>query len=236
MTKLSSSLLHPPSINYQSIQNIQLRMDDDTTIQPSSSVRVLGVVFDKHMDMSDHVSSVSKSVNFHIRNISRIRKFIDQDACHAAVRALVLSRLDYCNSLLNGTSLSQLKSLQLLQNKAARLVYCKSKFDHVSHLISDLHWLRIDKRIMYKTVTLTYKCMNNLSPVYLADLLLPHTSKYNTRSTTSKILSVPRTHKVIGDKAFSTTAPRIWNSLPLTIKNSPTFSFLKKHLKTHLFS
>ena len=115
------------------------------------------------------------------------------------------------------------------------VIHCKSKFDHVSHLISDLHWLRVKNRIMFKTLSLTYKCLNNLAPLYLTDLLLPHTSKYNTRSTMNKTLAVPRTHKRIGDRAFSATAPKIWNSLPVEIKKNLTFQVFKKDLKTHLF-
>ena len=102
--------------------------------------------------MSKHVANVSRSVNFHIRNISRIRKFIDKDSCHAVIRALVLSRLDYCNSLLNGILLKDLDSLQLLQNKAARLIHCKPKSVHVTPLINDLHWLRVNNRVIYKTL------------------------------------------------------------------------------------
>ena len=74
------------------------------------------------MNMSIHISNLCKTVNFHIRNLWRIRRFITQDACHHAVRALVLSRIDYANSLLFGAREADIKRLQRLQNKAARLV------------------------------------------------------------------------------------------------------------------
>ena len=66
---------------------------------PSKSIRNLGVVFDNQMCMSDHVTQLCKSINWLIKNINRIRPYIDVDTCHNLVRALVLiSRLDYCNS------------------------------------------------------------------------------------------------------------------------------------------
>ena len=68
-------------------------------IKPSEAVRNLGVIFDSTMSMSSHISSVSRSLNYHLRNIGRIRSYIDKDTCNHAVRSLVLSRIDYCNSL-----------------------------------------------------------------------------------------------------------------------------------------
>ena len=103
--------------------------------------------------MSDHVTQLCKSINWLIRNINRIRPYIDVDTCQNLVRALVLSRLDYnCNVLLNGISKKDLKRLQMLQNKCARLVCLKPKFEHVSPLLNQLYWLPVGERIIYKTL------------------------------------------------------------------------------------
>ena len=75
---------------------------DDVEIHPSLSVKKLSAVFYTHMKMDNHVTQLSRSLNFHIRNLSRIRRFIDVNSCHNAIRSLILSRLDYCNALLNG--------------------------------------------------------------------------------------------------------------------------------------
>ena len=85
----------------RNLPDIQLRLGN-ISVRASTSVKNLGVIFDASMSMSGQVSAICKSVNFHIRNLWRIRRFITQDACHHAVRALVLSRIDYANSLLHG--------------------------------------------------------------------------------------------------------------------------------------
>ena len=73
------------------------------TILPADSVRNLGVVFDSQMSMSMHVKTLHKSFTFQLRNISRIKRFLDFEICHLIVRALVLARLDYGNvSFLDG--------------------------------------------------------------------------------------------------------------------------------------
>ena len=113
--------------HHRKLQHVSLQLDDHTTISPSDSIRLLGCVLDKQMSMTDQVTNVSKSVNFHSRNISRIRKFIDKDTCHSVVRFLITSRLDYCNSLYNGVTGKNLDRLQKLQNKAACIVHCKPR-------------------------------------------------------------------------------------------------------------
>ena len=73
--------------------NITLKIGTEH-IKPSETIRNLGAFFDSHMTMSSHINNVTKTVTFHLRNIGRIRKYIDQTTCHHAVRSLILSRLD----------------------------------------------------------------------------------------------------------------------------------------------
>ena len=88
----------------------------------SSTIRNLGVMFDLKMSMSSQVNAIVWSTNFHLRNISRIRKNINQDTCVNVIRSLVTSRLDYCNSLLYGITNKDLRKLIGIQYRAAKLV------------------------------------------------------------------------------------------------------------------
>eukprot|EP00057_Strongylocentrotus_purpuratus_P002063 XP_003723768.1 PREDICTED: RNA-directed DNA polymerase from mobile element jockey-like [Strongylocentrotus purpuratus] len=142
-----------------------------TVIEPSTSIRSLGVEIDANLKLNRHVSSLSSSLHFHLSNIARIRPFLDQSACEHAVRALVSSRIDYANSLLCGTSALNVKRLQRAQNRAAKLVFRAKKYDHVTPFLQQLHWLPVEKRITYKILTITYKCLNNSAPNYLTKLL-----------------------------------------------------------------
>ena len=110
-------------------------------IFPSPVIRNLGVMPESDMSMTSHVASISSSTNYHLRNIARICRFIDKDTCKQAVRALIISRLDYCNSLLINIMAKSIKTLQKIQNRSVRLIFLASRRDNTSPLIKELHWL-----------------------------------------------------------------------------------------------
>ena len=189
--------------------------------------------------MSPHISSVSRSLNYHLRNIGRIRRYIDTDTCNHTVRSLVISRLDYSNSLLSGITRKDMQKLQTIQNRAARLIFGASRKVHTSPLLKQLHWLPVPERIQFKTLTLIFKAFNGEAPIYIQDLLTPHSYTENTRYLRSHAdeytLVQNRTHTSHGDKAFSNSGPLLWNELPNTLRSSHNTKTFKSLLKSHLF-
>ncbi|XP_072043081.1 uncharacterized protein [Amphiura filiformis] len=123
------------------------------------------------MSMTDHVKATIKSVNFHLRNVYRLRRFITIDSCHHLVRTLILSRPDYANSRF-GISSKDRKKLQELQNRAARIVLRTDRYHPSAPLLDRLHWLPVEKRVVYKVLLLTFKCLNGLGPSYLTSRIL----------------------------------------------------------------
>ena len=102
-------------INSISVAGIQVTLQQTT-------VRNLGVVFDANMSMVSHVSSVIKSVTYHTRNVSRIRKYLTVDSANGLVNSVVTSRLDYCNLLLAGIGKGQWDCLERVQRCTACVV------------------------------------------------------------------------------------------------------------------
>jgi hypothetical protein len=225
------------NLRIRNLTNISLTIGD--AIIPSSSVvRNLGVLFDSEMSMSNHVLSLSTSINFHLRNLYRIRRYIDSDTCKQAVQALIISRLDYTNSLLCNITQKNIRKLQTLQNRAARLIFNVGRREHTSPLLADLHWLPVKERIIFKILLLVFKCLNNQAPPYLSELLnvyVPPVDRNLRSSSDLPRLTPNRSHSLAGDSAFSYAAPLIWNALPLKIRQSQTVGSFKSSLKTHMF-
>ena len=150
-----------------------------------------------------------RNINFNLRNLFRIRRFIDSATCAHAVRSLILSRLDYGNSLLGGLFSANMQRLQRLQNRAARLIFQVDRRTSAAPLICELHWLPVQQRIHFKILLHVYNCLQGSSPVYLQDLVHLYTPGHaglrSLRDTTR--LAIPSSKKMYGDRCFSVFGP-----------------------------
>ena len=117
--------------------------------------------------MVEHVNKICKTSYYHLRNISKIRKYLTEETTEILVHAFVTSKLDYCNSLLYGLPKHIIGSLQSVQNTAARIVTLTKKFDHITPVLIQLHWLPVHFRILFKVLLLVYKALNGMAPLYI---------------------------------------------------------------------
>ncbi|KAK3569637.1 hypothetical protein QTP86_002663 [Hemibagrus guttatus] len=163
----------------------------NSMISPSPTARNLVVSMDNQLSFSSHVTNVTRSCRFLLYNIRRIRPFLSTQATQVLVQSLVISRLDYCNSLLAGLPLNAIHPLQMIQNAAARLVFNLPKFSHTTPLLRSLHWLPVAARIRFKRVMLAYKAKNGPAPSYLKALVTPRTAPRSLRSTSTARLVPP---------------------------------------------
>ena len=155
------------------------------------------------------------------------------------VRALVVSKVDYCSSVLAGISGALLQRLQSVLNAAAHLVFSARKSEHITPLLRELHWLRVPEKIQFRLCVLVHHCLNGTAPSYLAETL----QKVCWRKCTSATpvcchvtLVVPPTRRaILGDRAFPVAAARAWNALPLSVRAVPSLLLFRRELKTTLF-
>ena len=129
----------------------------DSAVPASNLARNLVSWFDNNMTMVTHITKTCKSAFYWLHNLNRIRKYLNKHDTETLLRALLTSRLDYCNSLLYGLPNTQLSKLQRVQNAAARLAYRAPRFCHISPLLFQLHWLPIRFRIDFKIILLCFK-------------------------------------------------------------------------------
>ena len=127
---------------------------DGSLVHPVLTVRNLGVFIDADLVMRSHVTRVVAQCFAVLRQLRLISRLLSSSTLKTVVVALVLSRLDYANSVLTGLPAYLVKRLQSVLNAAARLIYGLRRFDLVSNALISLHWLRIPERIQFKLAVL----------------------------------------------------------------------------------
>jgi len=133
------------------------------TIEPSGHVRVLGVIMSSDLSLEKHVSVISATCFFHLRQIRCVRQSLDVGSAKTLVQAFVASRVDYCNAVLAESPRVMTDKLQRVMNSTARVVTNTRKYDSgLSRLMHDeLHWLDVADRVRFKLAVLMYRCLSS---------------------------------------------------------------------------
>ena len=203
-------------------------------IQPSSTVRDLGAYIDSGTSYMDHVTRLTRTCFFHIRQLRSIRRSLTVDSSHALVRALILTRLDYCSGLLGGAPKCILSPLSRILRAAARLILLLPLLlprtsSVENEICTVLHWLDIPARVTFKLCLLAHQCLHGSAPPYLIRYLTPVSSicgRSHLCSAATGTVFVPGSRtSTIGSRAFAVSSPSAWNSLPVDLRD-PGLSLL----------
>ena len=139
----------------------------------------LGVMLDSNLTFDTQINKVVRNAGYHLRNISFIRKYLDESTTRLLIHNYVINGLDYCNSLYYGLPSYQLRKLQNVMNWAARLIRGVSRYERITPTLIELHWLPIKARIVYKLCVLTYQAVKFRKPMYMRDLLKDYHKEQN---------------------------------------------------------
>ena len=213
----------------------------DIRLVPHDSAKNLGVVLDSTLSFRAHVDSIVKACNFHIRNLHMIKDFINRKNLVTLVHSLIISKVDYCNSLFLGLPNITLRKVQSILNRAARLIFNLPPRVPTTSSHIELHWLPVKARIEFKVCLITFKALKFERPSYIRGLLTfsSHESTLDLRSADDPYhLLEPRAigERGFANRSFSYIAPRLYNKLPVSVKQANSLDTFKSHLKAFLFS
>ena len=175
-----------------------------------------------------------------MRRLASIRRFMKNTETSTLVSAFVLSRIDYCNTLLYGSTHDATSHLQRIQNYAAQVILCLPKSSSITTHLGSLYWLPVKVRSTYKVACLCYHCHSSTAPLYVADMLQKKPS--HTRNTRSSSYTMPlingsaHSNATIGDRSISFASSSVWNCIPNDVRCAPSLSSFKSRLKTYLLS
>ena len=222
-------LLYPSSLQNEVI--IKGTIFKQYCIRFSDNVKNVGVWLDKNLTLDKHINNIVSHCYKLLKDIRTIRNVLTTKHAEMLIHAVITSRLDYCNSLFFNISKLNLYKLQKVQNSAARLIMKKNRRHPSSGILKELHWLRVESRIVFKILLLVYKCIrgicsNNLSITY---------KYHNYRPDDFLLLQTKNVKTKYGKRTFEYCGPRLWNALPLNVRAEENLETFKRHVKTILF-
>ena len=152
---------------------------------------------------------------------------------------MLMSRIDYYNSLLFGSTHDVTSHLQRIQNYTARVILHLPKSSSITTHLKSLHWLPVKVRSTNNWACLCYHCHSSTAPLYVADMLNIKPSRTcitRSSSYTMPLLNRPAHSKAtLGDRSFSFASSFVWNSIPNDVRCAPSLTSSKFCLKTYLF-
>jgi len=135
--------------------------------------RDLSILLDISLSMHQHIDRVTSTCFFHLRRLHKLSHILNVETRKRLVCALVLTRVDYCNSALTGLSDSTQAPLQRVLHAAVRYVLHLRPRDHVTATLQLLHWLLVRQCITYKLCVLMHGVAFGYAPTYLHDTVVP---------------------------------------------------------------
>ena len=200
----------------------------------SDNTKFLGVIIDKHLTWYDHVSTVSSKVSKAVGIMFKLSRFLPPRVLLTLYNSLVLPYLYYCNVVWGHACSSYLQKLYILQKKAVRAI-SKSDFNaHSKPLFLKYKLLSIFDIANFHKLSFVYSAINNLLPVCFSDYFTQSNSLHHYSSRNYLNLNLPLLRLGTNQKNVKFTGAKLWNSLPIQVKTTSTFSSFKSQLKRHI--
>lgn len=207
---------------------------NDINVNQVNSGKYLGIYPDSMLNWSDHIENLCKKLAPKVGILRRLKHVLSRECLLTIYQCTIQSIIDYCITAWGYAPGIYLDRVQRLQNRAARIITGNYDRDvHGIDIVKDLGWFNIRQRRDYFTAILVYKSLNGMSPDYMTDLFTytHEISAYNTRATAQNILCVPKVNKHIFSQSIQYNGPRIWNSLPVEVRNAESLISFKSLLK-----
>ena len=215
------------------------------TIETSKSEKLLGGIVAQNLKFTEHIQnnkdSMLKILNSRLNGLKKVGKAASFKSRKMIANGIIMSRLIYLIPWWSGCEQYLMKSLQIIQNKAARVVTRARKRTTVKNLLSQCGWLSVAQLSVYHSLVLVYKILSTKSPQYLySKLSQVNDSHYKMRSAADKskirLGSDSQADAGLARRSFKYRATREWNLLPQEIRQLATLKVFKMELKKCVLS
>ena len=231
-------LVHIQKTAYMTLASRQnLRREDHIEIYIDSEIiqtveqhKLLGVVIDRSLSWDKQIDAVCLNITRRITLLKLLLKYIDKSSMNQYYNSYILPILDYGCLIWGRCSKSNILRLVKLQKRAARIILKEDIYTPSQLLFKELNWLTFPKRVQYHTYNMVYKALNGLAPEYISEIFVKISDTHNRilRSVDNELLRIPGSRTKIYENSFTISAAKLWNEIPLYIRNIKDLETLKK--------
>ncbi len=205
---------------------------DNAHITPSNHIKNLDIYIDCHMTFDVHIQEMHKKVMWILYFLNRIKDKFEINTRKIVIQLLALIIINYCLPVYGTTNSALLRRVQKLQNFAGGV----RRPDHATPFITQLEWLRIEKKVIFEVAVNVFKMKSKLFPDWFMQFLTNNEILQSSYTTRQHNLYVSRTNIDHGARSFIVLGPIIWNALPDNVTNSLTLQIYRKRLKAFLMN
>ena len=208
-----------------------------TEIKFRKIVKNIGGTLDENLRMNEHINKIVKSCNLYLSQIRSIRSFLTFESVKMVTHSIIVSRIDFLNSLMINLPSYQIHKLQRVQNRAVRLIFKLPQHVPITGYLQSLHWLPVKARLEYKSIMITHKLILFNEPAYLKDMIsFKEKNTIDLRSNHLHLMLEKPSCSKRSDELFDVYTPKIYNQLPISIRNCSSIITFKNNLKTFLYN
>ena len=210
---------------------------DDTLRHMEDKVKNLLMIFDSRVYFKHHIKSLCSHLNWTLSYLSRVKNTLDQNSRILLINALILSHLNYCSSIWGNCSEKLQYDVQKCINFAAKVAsngkYLKR--DHVTSLLRDLKWIDFNSILRLNEASFMYKNLYVSADSNVKKINFDLRNKVPERITRNGSDVHIDYHRIaVGQKTVSVSGAKLWNSIPMNIRNSNTIVTFKINMYQHL--
>lgn len=206
---------------------------DNVQIEVVDKVKYLGIMLDKKLTLSEHVDYMCRKISQKIGVLRKIRQNVSMNCAVKVYNVIIKPHFEYCGSILFTCPEYQKKRLQVLQNRAMRIIIKCDRYTPVTFMLNSLNWLSINQRLFMCAILCIHKIKNGTCPNYLLEnVTISDSSSYNLRSVGD--LRVQRARTTRGQRTMSYMGFQAFNSLPTHLKQETNFHIFKRKIIVHI--
>ena len=228
--------LFNPNNKSEAQGTLTIKMGD--TLKQSEEIKYLGIKLDSKLTWKNHVEKIKLETIKFASIFYKLRYIVPKQCLTVLYSSMVLSKIAYSLETYGLAAKKYLNELQTLQNRILRILYFKDRKYPTNALHKELNFPKINDLYELKILKFMHNLYHNDKsvPDVFQNYFRLNESRHNYATRQSKHYEIPKTRRKWGEKMLLTKGARLWNDLPINLKNITHVKAFAKHVKQNIIN